>query len=220
MFKTGDSYVIYSGFATHRQYKFHLNYRGSATLESAVPGGDKRRDVIASGQLPPVAGDPVVSIRDFDATGLEVGEAAVTIPDHSPNPQPVGTITTSGIHVDFEPGVDLPSWFITDQWYRLVLVSYAAGFSPGSALQACTPGAPGGAACLMLNGANPGNNIQALAIAAGEPLPSIGQNRSSGLLTDYFEGENAISGDNTFVTAPTSSSFNDKVRIVAPSPFP
>ena len=105
------------------------------------------------------------------------------------------------------PG-ELPSWFIKNKWHHLVYIAYGAGFAPGGSGH-CTAGTD----CLVVQGRT--DDAEALVVSAGMALAD--QDRSTGSITDYFEGENAsLAGDDIFTAAAISDTFNDQVVVVAP----
>jgi hypothetical protein len=81
--------------------------------------------------------------------------------------------------------------------------------SSGGALNSDTPGE------LTIIGAAPASNVIAIVFAPGPALGSqVRDAANQNNVANYLEGENATTGDNVFVTAPTSSTFNDKLLII------
>ena len=89
---------------------------------------------------------------------------------------------------------------------------YVAGGS-GS----CTPGTD----CLDIQGRMNVNDRQAVVLSAGMELSGVtcpdasAQDRTRGRVCDYFEGENASSGDDIFRKDKTDT-FNDRIISVNP----
>ena len=221
-FQAGDEYHVYYGYVNRRRYRFNLAYQGIPVTRSN--GGVRQRDVClgygtdCSG-APAVArlahrergaygtdtsGAPLVIIEDLD-DAVVVTRTGLTIP---PGGAP-GSIRTTGMgyYLAEGPG-ELPSWFIKNKWHHLVYIAYSAGFVPGGSGH-CTAGTD----CLVVQGRT--DDAEALVVSAGMALAH--QDRSTGSITDYFEGENAsLAGDDTFTGADITGTFNDQVVIVAP----
>ncbi len=116
--------------------------------------------------------------------------------------------------IDYYPAEtsgDLPHWFVKNRWRQLLYVAYAAGFAPGGR-GACAAGID----CLGVRGpAVVMDDRPALAAAAGMALP--GQRRSSGLLADYYEEDNAtLYADDLFTAGERTDTFNDQLVVVSP----
>ena len=120
-----------------------------------------------------------------------------------------GSIRTGGLDYFLsEDRGDLPAWLIKNRWHHLLYVAYGAGFTPGGSGM-CTAGVD----CLVIQGR--ADDREALVAAAGMALST--QDRSTGAVADYYEGENAtLSGDDTFSADETSEKFNDQIAVVAP----
>ena len=106
------------------------------------------------------------------------------------------------------------SWFFNNDWYRHTYYAVAPPRLPGGAAT-CTIGVD----CLtVLNGPAPPNDKQVVLLLAGRAINGVV--RPSALpppLADFFELENDETVANqTFVRQPRSTTFNDKVVIVAP----
>lgn len=93
-----------------------------------------------------------------------------------------------------------PGWLASEGWHRLIY--YAASFPW------LENGSGSCGACLILNGQH---GIPALLVAAGRDL---GTGRPSTDPGDYFEGENAVAGDEIFEYRAGDDTFNDKVTVV------
>ena len=221
-FRAGDEYNVYYGYVNRRRYRFNLGYQGEPVTRSS--GGARQRDVClgygtgcsgapTAARLPyrehgaagtAVSGTPLVLIEDLDDADV-VTRIGLTIPPGGAT----GSIRTTGMDYYLAEGPDeLPSWFIKNKWHHLVYVAYGAGFVPGGRGH-CTAGTD----CLVVQGRT--DDAEALVVSAGMALAD--QDRSTGSITDYFEGENAsLAGDDTFSAADITETFNDQVVIVAP----
>ena len=221
-FRAGDEYNVYYGYVNRRRYRFNLGYQGEPVTRSS--GGARRRDVClgygtdcsgapTSARLPyrgraaagtAVSGTPQVLIEDLDDADV-VTRTGLTIPPGSAS----GSIRTTNMDYYLAEGPgELPSWFIKNKWHHLVYIAYGAGFAPGGSGH-CTAGTD----CLVVQGRT--DDAEALVVSAGMALAD--QDRSTGSITDYFEGENAsLAGDDTFVAADITETFNDQVVVVAP----
>jgi hypothetical protein len=111
---------------------------------------------------------------------------------------------------------ELPDWFVKNDWYRLLYVAYSSDFEPGGS-GSCTAGTD----CLSIQGNMNVNDSDAVVVSAGIQLDSAlcpdtsTQNRARGRICDYFEDENAVSGDDIFRKDKTDL-FNDKIISVNP----
>ncbi|MCY3751843.1 MAG: hypothetical protein OXG54_10660, partial [Gammaproteobacteria bacterium] len=215
-------YNVYYGYVNRRRYRFNLGYQREPVTRSS--GGARQRDVClgygtdCSGAPTParlpyrgrgaagtaVSDTPLVLIEDLDDADV-VTRVGLTIP---PGGAP-GSIRTTGMDYYLAEGPgELPSWFIKNKWHHLVYIAYGAGFAPGGSGH-CTAGTD----CLVVQGRT--DDAEALVVSAGMALAD--QDRSTGSITDYFEGENAsLAGDDTFVAADITETFNDQVVVVAP----
>ena len=221
-FRAGDGYNVYYGYVNRRRYRFNLGYQGEPVTRSS--GGARQRDVCLGygtgcngaptpARLPyrergaagtAVSGTPLVIIEDLDDADV-VTRAGLTIP---PGGAP-GSIRTTGMDLYlYEAPGELPAWFLKNKWHHLVYIAYGAGFAPGGSGR-CTAGTD----CLVVQGRT--DDAEALVVSAGMAL--AGQDRSTGSISDYFEGENASpAGDDIFAAAAISGTFNDQVVVVAP----
>ena len=120
-----------------------------------------------------------------------------------------GAISTSGIDYFLsESSAELPAWFIKNKWHHLLYIAYSSGFAPGGGNH-CTAGSD----CLVIQGH--ADDTEALVVSAGMALPA--QDRSTGAISDYYEGENAtLSGDDIFTRAGITATFNDQVAVASP----
>src|SRR5690606_16815411 len=142
--------------------------------------------------------------------------ATVSIPDSG---SPTGNLRISGISFPLAEGADLPEWFLANKWHQLIRVAYAPDLAPGGA-GSCAPGSD----CLELESANPegvADDLDAIVIASGPVLPSLGQNRAElpVSLSNYFEEENADVAPLVFRRRDASGDFNDQISSVCPDPY-
>ena len=221
-FRAGDEYNVYYGYVNRRRYRFNLGYQGNPVVRSG--GGARQRDVClgfgndcsgapAAAHLPhrrrgalsaDTSGAALVIIEDLDdmravtRTGLSIRPGGAA-----------GSIRTAGMDYYLAEGPgELTYWFIKNKWHHLVYIAYGAGFAPGGSGH-CTAGTD----CLVVQGRT--GDAEALVVSAGMALAD--QDRSTGSITDYFEGENAsLAGDDTFTAADITETFNDQVVVVAP----
>ena len=150
------------------------------------------------------ASKPLMTIEDLRDARVVARTGLTVLPGGAP-----GFIRTSGIdyYLSEAPG-ELPGWFIKNKWHHLIYAAYSPGFAPGGDGQ-CTAGKD----CLTLQGR--ADDSEAMVISAGMALAS--QDRSSGSIADYYEGENAtLYGNDTFAGAGVSATFNDQVVVAAP----
>lgn len=96
-------------------------------------------------------------------------------------------------------------WFLTSEWHRYTYYAIAPGAAAGA-----SPACGAGGACLTVNGlaANSTNTRLVLVLSGRAPLV-VGPPPSS--LDYYLEADNLSTGDSTFVSAVTTSNFNDRV---------
>ena len=150
------------------------------------------------------ASRPWVVIEDLRDASV-VARTALTAPPGGAR----GSVRVSGIdyYLSEAPG-ELPPWFTKNKWQRLLYVAYGAGFAPGGGNH-CTAGVD----CLAVQGR--ADDREALVVSAGMALAE--QDRASGSIAAYYEGENAsLAGDDVFAGADISETFNDQVAVVAP----
>ena len=147
---------------------------------------------------------PLVVIEDLRDESVVTRIGLTVLPGGAP-----GSIRTGSLDYFLsEDRGELPAWFIKNRWHHLLYVAYGAGFTPGGSGM-CTAGA----GCLVIQGR--ADDREALVASAGMALAT--QDRSTGAITDYYEGENAtLSGDDIFTVDETSAIFNDQLSVVAP----
>jgi hypothetical protein len=109
------------------------------------------------------------------------------------------------------------SWFFANEWYRNAYYAVVPQ-RLSSGVGACTPGVD----CLtVLNQPGINNDKQVLLVLSGRA--NNGVPRATAVLADYFELENdEVAGPTvgTFVRQLRSTTFNDKVVVVAPCVAP
>lgn len=101
-----------------------------------------------------------------------------------------------------------PAWFVANNWHLLTYYTVAPGCT-NTALGCAGPGR-----LTVINAQSPNDNKQALVIVAGRALGL--QVRPCASVAACLEGENMTTGDDTYIKNPVSSTFNDKLMIVAP----
>ena len=147
---------------------------------------------------------PMVIIEDLRDASVVTRTGLTVLPGGAP-----GSVRTTGIdyYLSESPG-ELPVWFIKNRWHHLLYLAYGNGFTPGGGSH-CTAGVD----CLVIQGR--ADDTEALVVSAGMALAA--QDRSTGSVTDYFEGENAtLSGNDIFTDAGITATFNDQIAVVAP----
>ena len=116
-----------------------------------------------------------------------------------------GSVRTTGIdyYLSEESG-ELPSWFLRNRWHHLIYAAYSAAGNGH-----CNPGLT----CLAVPERREAPD--ALVVSAGMAL--AGQDRSSGAIADYYEGQNAsLYEDDIFSAAGLAESFNDQLVVITP----
>lgn len=100
------------------------------------------------------------------------------------------------------------TWWRTNNWHHYTYYAIAPAVA-APATSACVPGAN----CLTATGlpASTGaaNDKQLVLTLMGRPLAT--QTQPSGTLSNYLEAGNATTGDDTFVSAAVSGTFNDRI---------
>jgi hypothetical protein len=236
-FHDDDDYTIYHDYVYSRKHEFHTKFSGNQATN--VVSQERVRDVCigynaactaitAAVNFAGNGGVPLISIRDYEADGTtQVGQA-----DFTPSNLSSGDLRVSNIDYYFnEVNGDIPSWFINNDWHKLIYVAYSAGDAPGAGV-ACTAGTD----CQTLNSVdNTGapvvrsNNNNALVVSAGmeinttldstcNNIASTTQNRTNGTINEYYESDNCSAGDDGFQQQSETATFNDQVRVIEPDP--
>ncbi len=112
---------------------------------------------------------------------------------------------TGSATVDWDSGCAsgiIPGWLHSEGWGRLLYYAAATPWLEGGSGR-CGP-------CLVLDGIN---GKPAILVSAGRDL---GAGRPSTNPGDYYEGQNASTGDHHFQTGNLGSGFNDQVMVVQP----
>ena len=162
----------------------------------------------------------MVTVRDYDDSSNVIASATVTVPTAG---TANGSMKVSGLDYYLRvTGDELPGWFVANNWQRLLYVAYSGDYVPGGS-GSCTPGTD----CLDIQGRMSVNDRQAVVLSAGRelagvtcsyPFPfllSVTQDRTKGRRCDYFEGQNASTGDDIFRKDKTDT-FNDRIITVNP----
>jgi hypothetical protein len=244
-FHNDDDYIIFHDYVYSREHVFHTKYSGNQATNTVAQ--ERVRDVCVGYNVACTAttaavnfsgngGVPFIRVRDYEADGTtEVGRA-----DFTPSSLSSGDLRVSNIdyYLNDITG-DIPSWFINNDWHKLVYVAYSAGDAPGAAA-ACVAGTN----CLTINSVdNTGApvvktiNNNALVVSAGMEISTTldsncnnivetVQNRSSGTINEYYELDNCNAGDDAFQQNETGNfnnddgngtvDFNDQVRVIEP----
>ena len=107
---------------------------------------------------------------------------------------------------------ELPAWFVDERWHALTYAAYARPLAPSAAPAPCVPEVD----CLVLEGVHPGDGAPAVVVIAGAALPD--QDRREWSAGAYFEGGNALPGDDRFTARAPPGGFNDQVRTLTLPP--
>lgn len=215
-FNASDNYTIYHDYVYSRKLEIRTRFSGNVYSHDSASTGIRKRDVCtgytsdcSTVSAPAIfagnGGLPLLTTHDYELDGTtEVGRATF-IPTASSS----GSLRVANIEYYLaESTNDIPDWFLRNKWYQLIYVAYSSGFVPGAA-GSCTAGTD----CLTLTGAGlPNDNKDAIVIIAGNQLAT--QNRSSANIGDYYELQNASSGDDTFQHDTISTTYNDQDRLI------
>jgi hypothetical protein len=102
------------------------------------------------------------------------------------------------------------TWFRNNNWHRYTYYAIAPGARAGAASPCAGAGDPD---CLTATGlpASTGNtdDKRLVLVLSGRPL--AGQSQPSGGRDDYYESDNETNADESFLSATTSTTFNDRV---------
>ena len=231
-FLAGDNFTVYYNYVYSREHIIHARFRGdqNTTSVSEVRSRDvclgysaDCSTVAAAVNFSGNGGEALFTIRDYEEDETtQVGEATLT-----PYSLSTGSIKVSNIAYNLaQTNGDVPSWFIDNDWHKLVYIAYSSDDAPGS-VSVCTAGAN----CLTLDGASlPGNDKRALIVSAGQATSTlrdencavlgseVTQDRSTGNMNSYFELENCDQGDDLFTLGSFSDNFDDQVRVLSTSP--
>ncbi|MDD3815014.1 MAG: hypothetical protein PHZ02_10245 [Desulfocapsaceae bacterium] len=120
---------------------------------------------------------------------------------------PTGTALPSNWGSGCAASITVPTWLAANNWHHLSYYALASTTVQGGGT--CTPGP----ACLTILPPSTNDDKKAIVILAGKELSGQNRNTFTGL-TDYFEGQNASSGDNTFEIKTADSTFNDRLEVV------
>ena len=199
-----------NGTSVIRTHTFIYAGLSSSLTVTAPKSGDFRRRRVKipwTNPLPPSTTDIYIEFEDLATSGPESGNLCGTGTLQNDN-DTKGRIDARNIRYELGVPAELPQWILDQEWHHLLYAAISDADKPGGS------GNCPGVDCLTLSGVAPGGDKQAIVVAAGPALS--GQDRSAWSLSDYFETENASTGDDTFAKAASSSSFNDQVRVVAP----
>ncbi len=254
-FNFGESYVIHYDYVGARRYELETRYSGVPYVHGV--NAIRKRDVCIGYE--DISSNPDCSpTATTQATALPSNNNIATVTiidllDITENTASTATITIDGStsgsmrlsdtdYYLWGTSGELPDWFIINKWHQLIYVAYSDGDSPNGGAT-CTPGTD----CLTLTGGgSPDNNKRAMVIIAGEETNTnldascslinpaddtvtAMQDRSTGLIYAYYEGETCSEGGNKYgvLDKPPASSFdnlgitnkfNDQIRVLDTSP--
>jgi len=116
------------------------------------------------------------------------------------------------------PG-EVPFWLVSNRWHEQLLVAYASTWSPGAEGSPC---AESSQPCLEIAtrsaDGSPALQVADAAVVLGGPALRAGalaQQRPAAVLSDLFEGANALPG-RLLERQARSANFNDRLLIFAP----
>ncbi|GEM_PF-1049667 len=216
-FTIGDSYTVYYDYVYSREHTIHSKFRGNQGTKTV--SGERVRDVClgytsdcssisAAVNFSGNAGVSLVVIKDYQEDEVtQVGEAAFT-----PTSLTSGNLRISNIDFNSmsEVNGDIPSWFIENDWHKLMYVAYSSGYAPGAAA-VCVDGVN----CLVLNDVDSGvvnSDKSMLVITAGAEINA--QNRTNGTINEYYELANNTQSDDLFQEQLKTSNFNDQILVL------
>lgn len=234
-FSAGSSYKIYYDYVYSREHTIHAKFSGNQGTK--VASEERVRDVClgynadcsavsAAVNFSGNEGEPFITINDYQENETtQVGSATFT-----PTNLSSGNLLVSNIDFGLsETNGDIPSWFVNNDWHKLIYVAISTGDAPGTGVDCAA-----GANCLAVNFVKSGtttvnNTIRALVIAAGAEInkvldstcsaqASTTQNRANGTINEYFESENCDQSDDLFQEQSDADDYNDQIRILATSP--
>jgi hypothetical protein len=205
------------------------------TVDSLIGGEDnifEENDVYEVTFPNPVAftgngGVPLVTVNDYqeDET-TQIGNATFTPSAASTGSLRVGNIDFTNLS---DVNNDMPSWFINNDWHKLVYVAISSGDAPNTGVD-CAAGANCLTVDLVKSGVTiPNNDVRALVMIAGaetnkildstcSALASTVQDRTNGTINEYFESENCDQSDDLFQKQSKTNEYNDQILIMATSP--
>lgn len=247
----GQRFRIQYDFVEERRWTFNVRMSGDVALGNAAPGVRQRSicqgfgsDCGTQNADPVHVADnatPVVQFQDFDQNGNTLGTASVTVPVVTDNGdsdcdaplERCGSLVIGGLNLLLAEDADevtdagfLPRWYLRNRWHEYAFASYSDALSPGNVVSS-TDNCSAGADCLTVTkdaSAIVHADRKAVVVMAGTQLAS--QDRGSGELVAYFEGENvdadisATFDYSIFSQADPGATFNDRLSVVLPCPAP
>ena len=193
------------GPGRERVFRFDLHFSGDVAVVPPALADMRRRGVRGTEWV----ANSRIEIVDF-AYGSQTGRGAIRF-----SPGPIrGALAVEGIAYPLGGGDELPEWLIENEWHRLLMAAVAPAFT---AVGPAACGMPG--RCLTLvrtafDGSKHEGEAIAIAVLAGKALPH--QQRGSGHISQWFEGENANPVDLRYETKHPGDSFNDEVAAIVP----
>ena len=187
---------------------------GDGDIEIRVPSDSRvrTRRVVTNtvGRIAQLPGMYIrFALRVSHADG-RIATAEVSIDDRS---QGIFAVAGIAYALDVNHG-ELPAWFIRNAWHEQIYVAWA---EPD-----CVPRA----ACLAVEVVRPNappllhSDVRALLIAAGSSLANAPARDPGATVAAWFERNNQRLDDPSgpFLMAPADAGFNDRLRIIEPSP--
>lgn len=250
----GEAYAIHHNYVSSREYQFRIKDEGFSEQQTV---NETRKRTVCIG-YEDVSSDPdcdgtatnttmshnmfnpIVTILDRDVNGVIVGTATVTVPVSAA----LGSIKVSNVEYYLsENNAEIPGWFLKNNWHSLIYLAYSVGDSPGGGM-ACT--VSGGDCLTLTGGGTRDDNKRAMVISAGaaaetnldvscnlinfaDDSVTVIQDRSTGSINAYYEGETCSEGDDeygvlgvppasTFDNLDITEKFNDQIRILETVP--
>lgn len=215
--------------------KCSINYSGAPTIRMSGTVNRVGRSFVQLTRLSDVSssGGSISGTRTLsgrlDNAGAGIVMLDATVPNSGFN---TVTITIHNTSLIVNPLVinsdPFAGWFTANNWHWLTYYAVSPGYAPGGGGACSTSANP---KCLTVNNlaTTPNNDKQAILILAGSSLgPPLNVNaHPSSSVTDYLEGQNAVTAQNivtgnyTFQTvlgtvSSTGAPINDRVILIAP----
>lgn len=198
------------------KYDDDFSFPDKRTFDPATADTVARYDLVLDATNIEVVNIEVTDTETSTGDELCTGTASVRLSDGA-------TLSITGIRRNLDE--EVPEWFIKNKWHHLIFAAISENIVPGAA---------GGGSDLTLTVNSTGassTDKQVLLLIAGADLSG---NRPSDTLSDYLDTldpsnlnplldpsltdyDNADGdGDDSFITSPVSSIFNDQIRVFKP----
>ncbi len=194
-----------------REYSFDLDFNGDSPVPQSptvARPGTRGEIKLENSSLQANHSDPVLTIKDYNTGGDRVGQGELTLDSSG-----AGGDYIEINDIFYNPRV--PTWFVDNEWHKLVYVAYSAQYAPGADLTIPCDDPGASANCLEVSSISDASVIhekqRVVVIVAGAALDTQDRVTYPELLSSYFEGDNADS-DDIFEISPVNGSFNDRVR--------